>query len=194
MRRSNNSDNEDYKRFVIEFNRNENRLMQRKRRLYNRFFKKSLFYRSSLVVRLLYVLLFAVVFCFYKTSNGFKDEQFVKFEIEYEGGGKYARDTYYLTTTTHTYVISRSFVDYKSLQQGDIIKVEHNIFGKPIYFKKDDWTRKYGIYKNYIYYYMLLFATCLTFFFKDGLDYFTNKLLYVFYAIDLISIIAFFII
>jgi hypothetical protein len=185
---------EDFKQFILSERRREHVIIERKRKLYNQFFHKSLFYRSSLAVRLLYVLLFVIVFCFYKTSSGFRNEVYRQFYVAYQTGGKYAKNEYHLITDHHTYRISTSFTEHNDLHPGDIVNVEHNIFGKPIYFKKEGWDKKYGIYKNYIYFYILLFATGLTFFFNDGLDFFTNKLLYLFYAVDLISIVAFFII
>lgn len=184
---------EDFKRFVINMNRQEQKLDERKRRLYNRFFRKSLFYWSSLIVRILYVLLFLIVVVLYEFPNEFRQEKFLNFEVEYSRGGKYAKNVYYLVTDKETYYISKDFQLYDLLKKGDIINVEYNLFNKPIYFKKEEWNIKYGIYKNYIYYYMLLFTSCVTFFFNDGYDSFTVKLLYVFYAIDLISIIVFFV-
>lgn len=184
---------EDFKRFVLSMNRQEQKQEARKRRLYNRFFKKSLFYKSSLIIRLLYIVLFIVVFLFYNKSKGFKNEQFIAFEKEFAAGSKFSTNEFCLVTNVNTYHISTNFRDYDYLKKGDMLKVEYNIFNKPIYFKQDNWNIKYGIYKNYIYYYMLLLATCLTFFFNDGYDAFTNKLLYVFYAVDLISLVLFFI-
>lgn len=184
---------EDFKRFVLYMKREEQKLDARKRRLYNRYFKKSLFYWSSLIVRLLYIFLFGLVFIFYNKPKEFRYEKFVAFEKEYTSGSRYTTNDNCLVTNINTYHISKDFRNYDFLKTDDLLMVEYNVFNKPIHFKQEGWNIKYGIYKNYIYYYMLLFATCITFFFNDGYDAFTMKLLYVFYAVDIISIILFFI-
>jgi len=192
MRRKKISD--DFKRFILFTNHQEFILKKRKRSLYNRFFSKSLFYIGTLVVRLLYLFLFVVVFCMYNKPHSIRNERYEQCESEhFHSGKKGSTDIVHLKTNFDEYRISKDFHDCIRFKQGDIIKVELNLFGKPIHFTQDGWDMKYGIYKNYIYYYMLLFATCLTFFFNDGLDPFTNKLLYIFYAVDVVSIVLFFI-
>ncbi len=169
------------------------RLKQRKNRLFNRFYRKSLFYRMTLLVRVSYVLLFVIVLFLYNKPHKFRNEQFEQCWSDLTYSGRSANDVIYIKTNYATYHTSKNFHNCSQFKAGDVIKVEHNYFGKPIHFTMDGWDKKYGIYTNYIYYYMLLFATLITFFFNDGLDFFSHKLLYVFYVVNFLSMIYFFI-
>ncbi|MES2516022.1 MAG: hypothetical protein V4580_17845, partial [Bacteroidota bacterium] len=193
MKRRRSSVPEDFKRFILSERKQEHILHERKRRLYNRFFHKSLFYRSSLAVRLGYVVMFVIVFCLYNTTHSTRLERYVQCESRSFRGQKSTTDIVHIQTNYDEYRVSNDFRNCSRFKPGDILIVERNLFGKPIHFTQDEWDMTYGIYKNYVYYYMLLFATALTFFFHDGLDFFTTKLLYLFYAVDLISMVAFFI-
>lgn len=184
---------EDIKRWIIADRQRQLKDDARKRRLYNRYFRKSLFYISSLVVRAAYFVVFVIVFLNYNTTSFSRPEIYEQCWNEQYGGGRNSRTFNYLKTNYGSYHLSTDFRDCGMFDQDEPVMVEYNVFHKPIHFYQQGWEVRYGIYKNYLYYYILLFATFLTFFFNDGLDRFTIGLLYGFYALDLISVVAFFV-
>lgn len=74
----------------------------------------------------------------------------------------------------------------------DTLLIERNLFHKPIYFTKTDWGYKYYINTHFFTYLIIVFLTFISFFFNDGLDRFTDKILLLTWAMNLISALCYF--
>jgi hypothetical protein len=170
---------------------------QRKRRLYNRVYRKSFIFIGAWVARIIYILLFISVMVFNKSSGGFRNEKLISKSVDsYVSHSKYRNgavvSTLYLETESNSYESNISNVDVPELFINDTLQIERNIFGKAIYFTKKDWGIKYSISTNFVIYYMILFLTIISFFFNDGLDLFTSKILWLCYAVNIIAIAVYF--
>jgi hypothetical protein len=170
---------------------------QRKRRLYNRVYRKSFIFIGAWAARIIYILLFISVMVFNKSSGGFRNEKLISKSVDsYVSHSKYRNgavvSTLYLETESNSYESNISNVDVPELFINDTLQIERNIFGKAIYFTKKDWGIKYSISTNFVIYYMILFLTVISFFFNDGLDLFTSKILWLCYAVNIIAIAVYF--
>jgi hypothetical protein len=169
---------------------------ERRKRRYNRKYRKGLFFRASWASRIIYLALFVFVSIFYNHSKGFARETVLNVGTDYSyRSPKYSLSkitTLYFETEKHNYTAYVTGIKVPEFKAGDTLLIEYNIFGRPIYFTKDEWHMKYGINANFIAYFLILFATILSMFFNDGLDRFTDKILMIVWFLNLISIGIFF--
>lgn len=171
-------------------------LQEKKKRRYNRLYRKSLFFKASWGTRIIYLLLFIIVSIFYHHSKGFANETVLNVgtDISYRSP-KYSLSkitTLYFETDKNNYSAYITGIKVPEFKAGDQLLIEYNIFGRPIYFTKDEWHMKFGLNTNFIGYFLILFATILSMFFNDGLDRFTDKILMTVWFLNLISIGIFF--
>jgi hypothetical protein len=148
------------------------------------------------VSRVIYLALFVFASIFYNHSKGFARETVlnVGFDFSYRSP-KYSLSkitTLYFETEKHNYTAYVTGIKVPEFKTGDTLLIEYNIFGRPIYFTKDEWQMKYGLNANFIGYFLILFATILSMFFNDGLDRFTDKILLIIWFLNLITIGIFF--
>jgi hypothetical protein len=172
-------------------------LDKRRRRLYNRKYRKSFFFVSIWAGRLIYIILFVVVSFLHDKSGSFRDETVINRNVESYINTSRRGSSNRVTTLT----IETNFKSYTSefgdkyppaFNIGDTLTIERNIFNKPIYFTKSNWHLKYWIFTNPIYYYVILFLTLISLFFNDGLDRFTDKILLIIWSANIIAIAIYF--
>jgi len=174
----------------------KNFLYKRKRRLYNRKYRKSFIYISTWIVRLIYIALFFIVANNHKKPGGFTDEIVISKEVEtYKTrssryGPSHSETIIHLKTNRGTY--ESKTLDVPDLLPGDTLQIERNIFKKPLYFTKPDWNNKYYISPNVFFYFSILFLNVLTFFFNDGLDRFTDKILWIGWTMNILAMVLYF--
>lgn len=171
-------------------------LDKRRRRLYNKKYRKSLFFVSIWVGRLIYIILFFVVLFLHDKSGSLRKETVLNKNIESytrtTRRGSYRVTTLSIETNFKSYVSEFGDKYPPSFNIGDTLIIERNIFNKPIYFTKSNWNLKYWIFTNPIYYYIILFLTLISLFFNDGLDRFTDKILLIIWSANIISIAIYF--
>lgn len=167
-----------------------------KRRRYNRIYRRSFFFRASWTARIVYILLYVLIFFLYDQSKGFTREIVEKTETDITySNPKYSRakiTTLYFETNNSNYTANVTGIFVPPFKEGDTLLIEHNIFGRPIYFTKENWSMKYAISSNFVFYFLILFVTIVSMFFNDGLDRFTDKILMIIWFLNIISIGIFF--
>lgn len=167
-----------------------------KRRRYNRLYRKSYIFISAWAIRIIYFFLFIIVILFYDISKGWSDEILLSKKTEtyitHTKRGVIETTKLYFETNYHSYTANISRDRPPEMYANDTINIERNIFGKSIYYSKADWGLKYALEHNFTLYYIILFFTMISFFFNDGLDPFTNKILWVIYSINFTAIAYFF--
>lgn len=165
----------------------------RRRRLYNRKYRKSVFFISSWIVRIIYVILFFVV-CFTHNITYNSNEEIV-LAVNYSNYTKSKGGIATLLTFETNYGNYSDEFDYgrvPTIKIKDTIIIESNFYGKEIYFTKPTWNVKFGFADNYILYYCVTFLTVFSFFLNDGLDGFSDKLLLFIWVINILSITLYF--
>jgi hypothetical protein len=171
-------------------------LDKRRHRLYNRKFRRSFIFIATWTVRLLYFALFILVLIFHNKIGSLQNEIVQEKNIESYTStsrrGTRKVTTLYLKTDRDSYTSNIGDTRLPPFNAGDTIIIERNIFGKPIYFLKENWNWKYGIDVNFVYYYIVLFITFISMFFNDGLDRFTAKILWIAWTIDIMAIACYF--
>jgi hypothetical protein len=171
-------------------------LNEKKKKRYNHLYRKSLFFKASWAIRIIYLLLFILVSIFYHHSKGFASEKVLNVgtDISYRSP-KYSLSkitTLYFETDRNNYNAYVTGIKVPEFKAADTLLIEYNIFGRPIYFTKEEWPMKYGLNANFIGYFLILFVTILSMFFNDGLDRFTDKILMIIWFLNLITIGVFF--
>jgi hypothetical protein len=166
-------------------------IQERKRRLFNRKYRKTPLFIAAWVLRLLYIALFFMVLMFEEKSIGYREE--VVLEKNTETYMSYGRRRVSITETTfetkyNTYSSKLTGNPPPPFRTGDTLLIERNIFYKPIYYTKKGWLLKYPVYFNWIWYAVILFFTFVSLPFNDGLDGFTHKILWVMWVLNLIGI------
>ncbi|MES2130784.1 MAG: hypothetical protein V4506_00455 [Bacteroidota bacterium] len=175
----------------------KNALVARRRKLYNKLYRKSAFFRSAWAIRLLFIALFVLVAVFFNKTTRSKKEKILSSHVEsiktVSGHGTYDLTTLFLQTNVESY--SSNFTDFAIpvLNVNDSIHVERNFFGKPIYFTNPGWNWKYSIDSTFYLYFAILMLTFISFFFNDGLDRFTTNVLWFTLIVDIITTLLFFI-
>lgn len=168
----------------------------RKRRLYNRIYRKSFIFIGAWITRIIFLTLFLIIAFTYTNSKDNRKEKLLEKKVEtfrnISRVNTQIVTTLYLETTEGSYTSNIGDIYLPPLNKNDTILIERNIYNKPIYFSKEDWNVKYRINANFVFYYVVLFLTLISFFFNDGLDPFTTKILYLCYSIDIITIAVFF--
>lgn len=175
----------------------KNALAIRRRKLYNRSYRKSAFFMSAWAVRLLFMALFVIVAVFFNKTSQSKKEKILSRHVEsiktVSGHGTYDITTLSLQTNAGSYTSNFTDFDIPALNVNDSVHVERNFFGKPIYFTNPGWNWKYSIDSTFYLYFVVLTLTLISFFFNDGLDRFTTKVLWFTLIVDIITSALFFI-
>jgi hypothetical protein len=186
---------EELQRIRKQIEKNE-LLDQRRRRLYNRKYRKSFFFIAIWTGRIIYFVLFFVVLFFHTTPAESRTEIVTDIQIEH-----YTAHTKASSQKQTELNIRTNYGNYKStfvthypppIKAGDTLLIERNMFRKPIFFTKTDWSEKYMMDIHVIIYFIVLLLTFLSFFFNDGLDRFTDKLFLFIWALDIITALCYF--
>lgn len=174
-------------------------LHERKFRLLNRKFRRSPFYISAWIVRILYVL--ALILLFVKHSEPMSvSEEIIKYknvELYTTTSGRYSTTQtkhadLTLITNKATYKTSLIGIKSPSYDIGDTIYIEKNMFNKPIYFFKQNWNIKIGISFPFLYYFLILGSNFISMFFNNIQDKFTIIFLSMSMLISILSIAFYF--
>lgn len=173
-----------------------NILDKRRRRLYNRAYRKSFFFISVWVGRLLYFSLFIIVCSTHEIINNTRQEILNNCKIEkyqaHSRRGFYQVTEVLLETGNGKYSAKLINVDLPKIGSGDTVTIARNYYGKPIYFTQKYWLLMYGLTNNLFFYSFILIPTFISFFFNDGLDRFTDKLLLTVWAANILAIALYF--
>ncbi len=171
----------------------------RKEKLYNRIYRKSNFFICTWVIRLVFFSSFFVVLYFDdKTTSTHKE---VVQTINTESYTSYSRKrqlyeqitVFYIETNVGKYESSIRQGKRLSVIKGDTLTISTNIFGKAVYFTKDNWQFIYGIDGfMLIYYLVFLLPTFISCFMNNGLESFTSKLLWFICLADIFAMIFYF--
>ncbi len=167
-------------------------------RIFNQTYRKSFVFIAAWAIRLIYVILLVLVLIFNDRSNGLKNEIVVDKNVEnytYASiRGTFHIKDYHIFTNIREYTIDIRDQGIPEINVGDTVLIERNIFGRAIYITKSDWAWAYGIANGMspIPYCIVLMLTLFSFFLNDGTARFTNKLLLLVVAADIIAIMAYF--
>jgi hypothetical protein len=170
-----------------------NNLRKRKQRLYNRFYRRSLIYISTLVLRIIFLTFFTWIYFYQGGSGKISDEVVVTRE-----SGIYLQSRNMkvaklcFTTNIDSYEAHFEWTGMPNVSPGDTIQIEHNIFGKATFLTARGWNGKYELSLNWILYFIIGMLTIVSFSFNDGLDPFTDKILWVAWTIDLFAFTYYF--
>lgn len=186
----------EYRNKILQQIDKNNQYEERKHRLYNKIYRKSFIFIGAWAIRIIYFTLFIVVALTYHNSKGSRKETLLEKKAETITAvsklGFQSLTTLYLETNEGSYSSNIGDIFLPPLNKNDTIIIERNMYNKPISFSKEGWNVKYSIDANFVFYYIILFLTFISFFFNNGLDPFTTKILYLCYAIDIITIAIFF--
>ncbi len=180
-------------RYVANLDR-LNATKERKHRLYNRLYRHSLMYVSSVVVRIAFFVFFTWVYFFQGGSGAITTEVVQSSEPGIYLQSRNMKVTKLnFTTNIRSYEAHFEWIAGPSLNSGDTLKIEHNLFEKPVFFYNSNWPRKYELSLNWILYFSIALITVVSFSFNDGLDRFTDKILWITWTIDLFAFAHYFI-
>lgn len=175
-------------------------LNERKFRLLNRKFRKSPFYISAWIVRILYILVLILLFIKHYDPISVSEEIIEYKNIELytsTSGGRYGSTKtnhadLTLVTNKDTYYTSLIGVKSPSYDIGDTIYIEKNMFNKPIYFFKQNWNIKIAISFPFIFYFLILGSNFISMFFNNIQDKSTVVFLTITMLISILSIAFYF--
>lgn len=169
---------------------------KRRQRLYNRLYRKSYLFILAWGVRMFYILLFSIICFWHNVPHGYSKEVVLYKEIEtytYISGKTPKNSTDLTIQTSHDkYVTDISGISVPDFNKGDTLIIERNVFDKPIYFSEVSWSVKYSFGVKFAAYFAVLFITLISFAFNNGLDLYTNKLLKIIIATDLLTMGCYF--
>lgn len=171
-------------------------LDKRRRRLYNRRYRKSFFFVAVWAGRIIYMFLFITVAATHRIAKESREEivihKAIESTIQRSRGSSY-RQTELSIETNYAHYTSTFIGHYPpDFSEYDTLLIERNLFHKPIYFTKSAWGYKYYINTHFFTYLIVVFMTFISFFFNDGLDRFTDKVLLMTWALNLISALCYF--
>ena len=137
-------------------------LRVRKKRLYNRLFKKSPLFIASWAARGLFVILFLTVACLHTTTFSISKEVIQSSYVSrYKTSGRYGGSriisTLFFNTNLDNYSANISGISIPICNEGDTVIIEKNIFNKPNFFTEPSWGRKYYLMVNFQSYYIVLY-------------------------------------
>jgi hypothetical protein len=167
---------------------------ERKKRLYNRIYRKSPLFIFSWIIRSSFLILFIITFLYHYTTTDTKREVVQNQNIETyyvrtnKYGGQRRVTDLHLKTTNNEYVVNLNGITIPLISNGDTIIIDNNYLGKAIYITKENWDWKYGLPINFGWYFVVFFITFLSTFFNNGLDRFTTKLIMVTSSLDLLTL------
>ncbi len=170
-----------------------NELKRRKHRLYNRFYRRSLIYVSTVLVRIVFFVFFAWIY-FYQGGSGRISNEVVKSQESgiYLQSRNIKVTKLLFTTNVDSYEAHFEWISSPFISPGDTLQIEHNIFGKPTFFTSKNWNTKYEFSLSWILYFTIGVFTAISFSFNDGLDRFTDKILWIAWTIDLFAFAHYF--
>lgn len=167
-------------------------LDNRRRRLYNFKYRKSIFFVSIWIGRVTYFLLYFIVCFTHELVKTNKEEVIFGMEVNtYQTQSQksgYSVTEISMETNYGDYSANLTNVSLPKLSTGDTITIAYNYYGKPIFFTKNNWHLMYGLENNLIFYSFILFLTFISFFFNDGYDSFTDKLLLIVWTANIIAL------
>jgi|GEM_PF-1786626 len=179
----------------------KNVLDARRRRLYNRKYRKTPLYVLARALRLLSMLFFLCVLLFNEKSGSYREERVLENDSEvyykrvtgrYSSGEKRKVTIISVSTDDGNYSSDFGTSSVPAFKVGDTLLVERNIFNKPIYFSKKGWNLAYSI-RTYAEWYVVTFLVVLiSLFFSDGLDRFTDKIIWVGWTLSLVALYCYF--
>lgn len=166
-------------------------------KLYNSNLRQSLLYKFSLLIRFFYIILLSLnLICadlLSREQEEIIDEAYEEHvaSASLRTGKVSALYTNHILTNVDSYTIYGKVAN-STFEKGDIIVIERNIFGKPIYYSKINEEYKYPINISRMYY-IILFWTIISL-----LLFFTSfkaskKLIIFISLIDLLASIVFFV-
>jgi len=165
-------------------------LNKRKKRLYNRFYRKSPFFISMWSIRLFYIIMFFYLVFSESISSGFREEIVSDSKTENytirsnnrRWNSSYEETSLKFITNKNNYTSYFRNTSAPFIQKNDTILIERDIFNKPIFFTKREWDMKYKInsyFDDIILYIniLLVIITLISFAFNDGLYKYNNMVL-----------------
>lgn len=166
-------------------------------KLYNSNLRQSLLYKFSLLIRFFYIILLSLNLICADFLSQQQEEIVVEAYEEHVAsvssntGRISALYTNHILTNIDSYTIYGKVAN-STFEKDDIIVIERNLFGKPIYYSKTNEEYKYPINISRMYY-IILFWTILSL-----LIFFTSfkaskKLIIFISIIDLLASIVFFV-
>ncbi len=176
-------------------------LNERKFKLLNRKFRRSPFYISAWIVRVLYI--FALIILFIKHSDPTSvNEEIIKFknvDLYTTTSGRYGTTKtnhadLTLVTNKSTYKTSLIGVKSPSYDIGDTIYIERNMFKRPIYFFKQNWNIKIAISFPFLHFFLILGSNFISMFFNNIQDKSTVIFLSLTMLISILSITLYFLV
>lgn len=174
-------------------------LEKRKRRLFNRIYRRTFFFKATWVCRLLYSFLFFFVAFTHNIPKTSRKEVVIAKSVDvynsYTKGGTRVQ-TRYLKFTTNYGTYERSFTRtyLPDFEIDDTLIIERNYYNKVIFFTKIGWALKYGFSTHFQFYYLVFFATFLSFFYNDGFYKQTRQIILAICIVNLLTLVAYFLI
>ncbi len=166
--------NADQKERLLEWRQRKTLLEQRRRRLYNRKYRRGFIYLSSLSIRIAYAILFITALATQDIGSSSVSEEVTstrRSTVEEQGrGGAYTVSKLVFSTTTRTYVYKNNRKTLPPLEEGDTVIIIKNILGRPIFFTRSDWGIEFPFPNGLSIHLMLCILSIISFFFNDGLD------------------------
>lgn len=151
---------------------------ERKRRLYNRIYHKSLIYRICYAARLIFLLFFFWLFIYEGGVTRLAKEKVT--DVGYwETDRNKANWQEFLHFSTHenNYEALMEWRSYPYVKPGDTILVHYNYFNKAFSFKILKEVEWHPFYMNWVFMGLIAFLVILSLFYRDGLDTATHKLI-----------------
>lgn len=171
-------------------------LDKRRRQLYNKKYRKSIFFISVWAGRVVFIVLFIIASVLhnkpYSTTKEIVVSKYTESYISRTKSGSFRMTDLHIETKFQNYLSKFKDKSPPDFNVGDTLLIERNIFTKPVYFTKSDWNSKYWIRFNFITYYIILFLTIVSLFFNDGLDRFTDKILLIIWSLNIIALVMYF--
>lgn len=175
-------------------------LNERKFRLLNKKFRKSPFYITTWIVRILYIFTLIILIVNHYDPKSVTEEiiKYKNIELYTTSSGRYGtaitnHADLTLVTNRDTYETSLIGVKSPSYDIGDTICVERNIFNKPIYFFKQNWNIKIAISFPFLFHFLILGSNFISMFFNNIQDRSTVIFLSLTMLISVLSITLYFI-
>ncbi|MBA2613781.1 MAG: hypothetical protein H0U95_17600 [Bacteroidetes bacterium] len=174
---------------------------ERRRELYNYFYRKSSFFKFSMYLRLLTIVFSVYIIYFNKlVITSISPEIVSIYDVEETHFTKRtdSRDhkSIYMTTTLgNKYIIDLLKSKPDRFAIGDTLLIARNIFGKKTYVEKlggETSNILVGLARCNNYLIFVAGFTILSFMLKDGFDFFSKVIMYSVLFFDLVGILVYF--
>lgn len=187
----------DKKAQMLEHLNTQRALKAEEKKAFNKQFRKSPLFISSLIIRITFVVFLITAFSLHHNTATINEEILAERHIKRDSSFQTQTEvisTIYLRTNKGQYKGDISNLSIPGFDVGDTLLIQKNLFGKPTFFTMKHWPYKYELDYGLEAYYIVLFLTLVSMGFNDGQDKFTKKILWSFMLIDLITILCFFLI